>query len=40
LADYLKLNPEPTLGLLKKWEKDASKNTLWIIKHAKRNFKD
>ena len=37
LADFLKENYEETIKLITLWEKDASKETQWIIKHALRN---
>jgi 3-methyladenine DNA glycosylase AlkC len=37
IADFLKENYSDTMVLIKEWEKTASKETLWIIKHALRN---
>lgn len=39
LTDYLKVNPEPTTALLKKWNTSNHKNTQWIVKHATRKMK-
>lgn len=39
LTDYLKVNKEPTLVLLKRWQHSDNKNTQWIIKHATRKIK-
>ncbi len=39
LTDYLKVNREPTVELLKKWKKSDNKDTQWIIKHATRKIK-
>lgn len=39
VTDYLKVNREPTVELLKKWKKFDNKNTQWIIKHATRKIK-
>ena len=36
LTDYLKVNPEPTIHLLKAWKKSDHPNTQWIVKHATR----
>ncbi len=42
LADYLKLNPSPALLLLDRWAADpnATPHRHWIIKHAKRKYKE
>ena len=42
LADYLKLNPSRALLLLDRWAADpnATPHRHWIIKHAKRKFKE
>jgi 3-methyladenine DNA glycosylase AlkC len=39
LADYIKVNPNAALALIKEWEKSDNKNTQWIIKHATRKLK-
>ncbi len=36
LTDYLKVNPEPTVELLKTWKKSKNANTAWIVKYATR----
>lgn len=38
LTDYLKVNPEPTRDLIKKWRSSDNMNTAWIIKHATRKI--
>lgn len=38
LTDYLKVNPEPTRVLIKRWSDTKNKNTLWIIKRATRKI--
>jgi len=38
LTDYLKVNQEPTVALLRSWSKSENNNTQWIIKHATRKF--
>lgn len=38
LTDWLKVNPEPTRQLIKKWRQSANPNTQWIIKHATRKI--
>lgn len=38
LTDWLKLNPEPTLILIKNWSRSKNENTRWIIKHATRKI--
>ncbi len=40
LTDYLKVNPEPTVQLLKKWTKSKNPHTMWIVKHATRKHQD
>lgn len=37
MADFLKENYSYTIAVIGKWKKGASKETLWIIKHALRN---
>ena len=39
LTDYLKVNLESTVPLLKEWDKSKNKNTKWILKHATRKIK-
>lgn len=39
LTDYLKVNPEPTVELLKEWNLSDNQNTKWIVKHATRKIK-
>ncbi|MDR2017137.1 MAG: DNA alkylation repair protein [Burkholderiales bacterium] len=39
LADYIKVNPEAALALIKDWRNSKNKNTQWIIKHATRKLK-
>lgn len=39
LTDYLKVNPEPTIELIEKWNLSDNKNTKWIIKRATRKIK-
>lgn len=39
LTDYLKVNSEPTIKLLKEWNLSDNKNTKWIVKHATRKIK-
>jgi len=36
LTDYLKVNPDPTIRLLKNWNKSKNPNTKWIVKRATR----
>jgi len=38
LTDWLKVNREPAVELLKKWSKSDNKNTKWIIKRATRKI--
>lgn len=38
LTDYLKVNPTPTIKLLKRWKKSKNKNTQWIVKRATRKI--
>lgn len=38
ITDWLKVNPEPTLELLKNWSKLENKHTKWIIKRATRKI--
>jgi len=38
LTDYLKVNPEPTKALLRRWSVSSAKTTQWIIKHATRKI--
>ena len=38
LTDWLKVNPEPTIELLKAWNKTDNLSTQWIIKRATRKF--
>ncbi len=40
LADYLKVNPDPAIQLLKQWNKSDHPHTKWIIKHAIRKYPD
>lgn len=39
LTDYLKVNPEPTIELIKEWNLSEHKSTKWIIKRATRKIK-
>jgi len=39
LTDWLKVNKEPTIELIKKWSKSDNKNTKWIIKRATRKIR-
>ncbi|MDY7393789.1 DNA alkylation repair protein [Aureibaculum sp. 2210JD6-5] len=39
LTDWLKVNPEPTKNLIRKWRKSDNKHTQWIIKRATRKIK-
>lgn len=39
LTDWLKVNKEPTVELLKKWQTSKNANTQWIIKRATRKIK-
>ena len=39
LADYIKVNKEAALALIKDWERSDNKNTQWIIKHATRKMR-
>lgn len=38
LTDWLKVNKEPTVDLIKKWNKSDNKNTKWIVKRATRKI--
>jgi len=38
LTDWLKVNKEPTVKLIKKWQESDNKNTQWIIKRATRKI--
>lgn len=38
LTDWLKVNKEPTVELLKRWRVSENKNTKWIIKRATRKI--
>ena len=38
LTDWLKVNREPAVELIKKWSKSDNKNTKWIIKRATRKI--
>ncbi len=38
LTDWLKVNPEPTIQLIQKWQQSNNKHTQWILKHATRKF--
>lgn len=38
LTDWLKVNKEPTVELIKKWSKSDNRNTKWIIKRATRKI--
>ena len=38
LTDWLKVNKEPTVELIKKWSQSNNKNTKWIIKRATRKI--
>ena len=39
LADYLKVNPQAALDIIKDWEKSDNRHTQWIVKHATRKMK-
>jgi len=39
LTDWLKVNPDPTIALLKKWNSSDNIHTKWIIKRATRKIK-
>lgn len=39
IADYLKLNPEPTWLLINRWNDSDNPHTQWILKHATRRFR-
>ena len=39
INDLYKIDPEFADKIIEKWEKTSSKNTLWIINHARRNQK-
>lgn len=38
LTDWLKVNKEPTIELIKKWDASDNKNTKWIVKRATRKI--
>ena len=38
LTDWLKVNKEPTVDLIEKWNKSDNKNTKWIVKRATRKI--
>ena len=38
LTDYLKVNPEPTRVLIKKWSTSMNEHTRWIIKWEPRKI--
>ncbi len=38
LTDWLKVNKEPTVELIKKWELSDNKHTKWIVKRATRKI--
>jgi len=38
LTDWLKVNKEPTVKLIKRWQKSENKHTQWIIKRATRKI--
>lgn len=38
LTDYLKVNPEPTRALIRRWQTSGNPNTQWILKHATRKI--
>jgi 3-methyladenine DNA glycosylase AlkC len=40
ITDYLKVNKEKIIPLIKKWNLSKNKNTRWIIKHATRKIKE
>jgi 3-methyladenine DNA glycosylase AlkC len=37
-ADWLKVNPEPVIELIREWQQSRNKHTLWILKHATRKL--
>lgn len=37
LNDYLKVNPDPAMKVLRRWAKSKNVNTQWIVKHAMRS---
>jgi 3-methyladenine DNA glycosylase AlkC len=39
LTDYIKVNPKPTLELIKSWNNTGNEHTKWIIRHATRKLK-
>ena len=39
ITDYLKVNKEAAVKLVKEWNKSKNKNTKWIVKHATRKIK-
>lgn len=39
MTDWLKVNPEPTKIILKKWRQSENKHTQWIVKRATRKIK-
>ncbi|MCC5906822.1 MAG: DNA alkylation repair protein [Balneolaceae bacterium] len=38
LTDWLKVNPEPTILLIRKWQQSRNDHTRWILKHATRKI--
>lgn len=38
ITDYLKVNPEPTRELIRRWQSSNNSPTQWIIKRATRNI--
>ena len=38
LADYIKVNPQAALSIIKDWGKSDNRHTQWIIKHATRKM--
>lgn len=38
LTDWLKVNKEPTIDLIEKWNHSDNKNTKWILKRATRKI--
>lgn len=38
LTDWLKVNPEPAVRLIREWQTSDNKHTRWIIKRATRKF--
>jgi 3-methyladenine DNA glycosylase AlkC len=38
LADYIKVNPQAALSIIKDWGKSDNRHTQWIIKHATRKL--